>query len=109
MTNLQIILNGCVENGLYTKEQIEDMLQNGVIPNIHTFKEWKKRGYSVKKGQKAKMCLYIWRFTAKNEEVDLDNEDCLNLENVVNDGLLDHYYKTKAFFFNFDQVEKIEG
>ena len=99
MTNLTIIANEAIHAGHYTKEQIETLLeQTGTIP-LHTFAEWKRLGYSVKKGAKAVITTYLWKFAKKtmtvpqpdNEEAEIDAS---------------HYYKTKAYLFTLDQVEK---
>ena len=50
MTNTQIIINEAVANGLYTKEEVENILAGGHMIPLHTFQTWKNTGYSVKKG-----------------------------------------------------------
>lgn len=49
MTNTEIIINEAVENGLYTMEQIENILASGHMIPLHTFQAWKSAGYIVKK------------------------------------------------------------
>ena len=97
MTNFQIIANSAVETGIYTKEQVETIISQGFNLPLHTFAEWKRLGYSVKKGEKAKMTCRIWKYS--NKEVEQTEE----IEEQANS----HYYLTKAFFFTSEQVEKI--
>lgn len=101
MTNTEIIINEAVENGLYTMEQIENILASGHMIPLHTFQAWKSAGYIVKKGEHARITTRLWRFTnksKKNNEVD-ENTDVTNNE---------HYYLAKAFLFTSDQVERIK-
>lgn len=101
MTNTEIIINEAVENGLYTMEQIENILASGHMIPLHTFQAWKSAGYIVKKGEHARITTRLWRFTnksKKNNEVD-ENTDGTNNE---------HYYLAKAFLFTSDQVERIK-
>lgn len=101
MTNTEIIINEAVENGLYTMEQIENILASGHMIPLHTFQAWKSAGYIVKKGEHARITTRLWRFTnksRKNNEVD-ENTDGTNNE---------HYYLAKAFLFTSDQVERIK-
>lgn len=69
-----------------------------MIP-VHTFATWKSAGYSVKKGEHAKIVTRLWKFSTKkagNAEADADDETNYS-----------HYYLTKAFLFTAEQVEKI--
>ena len=95
MTNQQIINRSAVESGIYTKEEAKTYLQTrGELP-LHTFQEWKSRGFFVKKGQKAKIAIKIWRFT--REKVNLEEKTAEEIEK---------FYKTLAYFFTEEQVEK---
>ena len=61
---------------------------------IHTYNGWKDLGYQVKKGQHAKAQFMIWKWNGqKNEETgEEEGGSC---------------YQRKAFWFTFDQVEKV--
>ena len=49
MSNFEIITTEAVAAGIYTKEQIEEMVKaTGTIP-LHTFAEWKRLGYKVRR------------------------------------------------------------
>ena len=100
MTNTQIIIREALMHGLYTPEQIEDYIRSGHNVPLHTFRTWKEAGYRVKKGEHARATTMLWKFTGdrkkekEGEEVDGENRP--------------HYYLSKAFLFDRDQVEKVE-
>lgn len=99
MTNIQIIANDAIANNLYTEEQVEELFSTmGCLP-LFTFAEWKKKGYFVKKGQKAKMVSYIWKM--KSEKTTAQDKNGNDVE--VNET---NFYKVKAFLFDETQVEK---
>lgn len=101
MTNTEIIINEAVENGLYTMEQIENILASGHMIPLHTFQAWKSAGYIVKKGEHARITTRLWRFTNKSKK---NNEADENTDGTDNE----HYYLAKAFLFTYDQVERIK-
>ena len=61
---------------------------------IHTYNGWKDLGFQVKKGEHAKASFPIWKWKGqKNEETgEEEGGQC---------------YQRKAFWFTFDQVEKV--
>ena len=98
MTNQEIIFDTAIALNIFTEDQaIEHLKQSGELP-LHTFKEWQRLGYCVKKGEKAAMICDIWRMTnyKKNSATDDKEEE-----------KEDHFYMKTAYFFTFDQVEKI--
>ena len=98
MTNFQIIANAAVFEGLYTEDEALAILEEqGELP-LHTFAEWKKRGYIVRKGQRAVLTCQIWRFKGKGKPVEPSEDDEKNRRD---------FYMTKAFFFGPEQVEQI--
>lgn len=100
MTNIQIIASEAIAHNLYTEEQVEELFSTvGCLP-LFTFAEWKKAGYFVKKGQKAKLTCYIWKMKKEKEQSkDKDGND------VEVDAT--NFYKVKAFLFDETQVEKM--
>ena len=98
MSNFEIIANSAIAEGIYTKEQVEAIIGQGFRLPLHTFAEWKRMGYAVKKGEKARMTCRIWKFTDKEVEQTEDVEEQTD----------SHYYLTKAFFFTREQVEEIK-
>lgn len=96
MTNLTIITAAAIQAGIFTEAEADAIIKTGHRLPLHTFAEWKRMGYNVKKGEKARMKCDIWRKSNKKEE----NADGEEVEN-------DRFYKKVAHFFTFDQVEKI--
>ena len=105
ITNVQIIFNESlklVQQGILksTGKTIVLEMQDGSkkeLPEpepIHTYNGWKELGYQVKKGEHAKAQFPIWKYKGqKNEETgEEENGKC---------------YQRKAFWFTFDQVEKV--
>lgn len=100
MTNLQIIAAAAIENGLYTLEQVEACFASGHLLPLHTFSEWKRMGYTVKKGEKARLKVDIWKKSNKSQTAETKDGD----EIEVDTG---RFYKKLSHFFTFDQVEPI--
>ena len=66
---------------------------------FHTFAEWKRMGYSVKKGQHAALTCQLWKYTDKpRKAAEADGKDAPETD--------PHFYKTKAHLFHALQVEK---
>lgn len=110
MTNEQIIFNASVslmERGVIkgTGRFFEYEDENGQPQRLeepeplHTFSAWKALGRVVKKGEKCKARIEIWkqgrRYTAKNAETGEEEE---------REGRM--FMKT-AFFFTLDQTEPL--
>lgn len=65
--------------------------------------EWKRMGYSVKKGQHAALTCQLWKYTDKprkaaRKTAEADGKDAPETD--------PHFYKTKAHLFHALQVEK---
>ena len=106
MTNAMIIFNESqrlAEEGVlnYTGKEVEYTDENGEkqtykeVETIHTYQAWKKLGYQVQKGEKAKAQIVIWKFVAgkKNEETNEEQDDKM--------------FMKKANFFSYSQVKAI--
>ena len=65
MTNNEIIYSEAIAAGIYTQEQADAILASGHALPIHTFPEWKRLGYSVKKGEKAAIKTRLWKYTTQ--------------------------------------------
>ena len=70
---------------------------------FHTFAEWKRTGYSVKKGQHAAITCQLWKYTDKpgkaaREAAEADGKDAPETD--------PHFYRTTAHLFHALQVEK---
>lgn len=97
MTNKEIIATEAVMNNIYTKEELEQIAVTGDL-GLHTYGEWKKLGYQVKKGEKAKISTHLWKKSKKPEYE--EQEDGKIKKNK-------RFYLCKAYLFTKDQVEKI--
>ena len=104
MTNAQIILSESLklmESGLIgtTGRSITLTNVNGetrTVPEpepIHTFATWKALGRKVKRGERAKAKIRIWKFTTKN--VNEDEEPTTST------------FMKDAWFFTYAQTESI--
>lgn len=67
---------------------------------IHTYNGWKDLGYQVKKGEHAKATFPIWKYSWKKGEEEKSEE-----ANGEESG--GKCWMRKAFWFTFDQVEKV--
>ena len=112
MTNAQIIFNASVElmrdgtiKGTGRFFEFED--ENGEKQQLeepealHTFAAWKEMGRVVKKGEKCKARIEIWKqgkgYTVKNEETGAEEE---------REGRM---FKKTAYFFTIEQTEPLTG
>lgn len=100
MTNLQIIASAAIEAGLYSQEQVEACFSSGHQLPLHTFAEWKRLGFIVKKGQKSKLAVDIWM--KSNKKITAETKDGEEIEADTG-----RFYKKLSHFFTLDQVERI--
>lgn len=90
MTNAEIIAGEMIVAGLNPLEDVVD-----------TFAGWKRKGYTVKKGEKSVFTTSIWKPSIKKAEV--------TEEETVEDNTPHTYlHLVKASFFTDKQVEKLE-
>jgi len=101
MKNIDIILSDAIQHKIYTREEAAALiLAHGCLP-LRTFAEWKKLGFSVKKGEKAALVSFIWK--PKMSKKMLDDGIKEDGDSVVD------YYWTKAHLFTDKQVEPIKS
>lgn len=93
-----------VENDDGTTRDLE------IPEEIHTFQGWKQRGYSVKKGEKAKAKFPVWKHTAKMLDTNTGNAETDKMNQQINDqgGQTNMFMKVSAFFTSA-QVEPIKA
>lgn len=70
---------------------------NGIAEELHTYAAWKAKGYQVRKGEKSKDKITIWKHTSKK----VQNQDGKEEERG-------RMFMTSAAFFRRSQVDKIE-
>jgi len=105
MTNNEIICSAAIEQGIYTEEQVEAILASGHMLPLHTFQEWKARGYSVKKGEKAMMHVDLWKYTTRPAKALREAAEAAG-EELPDDP---HYYKKLSHLFHVSQVRRTDG
>ena len=103
MSNEEIITKSAISAGIFSEEEAAAYIMNGLRLPIHTFAEWKRMGYSVKKGQHAALTCQLWKYTDKpgkaaREAAEADGKDAPETD--------PHFYMTKAHLFHALQVEK---
>ena len=68
---------------------------------LHTFDYWKKEGKNVKKGEKALIECYLWKYTTKPSKEQREKAAAEGKEAAPDP----HYYPTKSHLFSCLQVE----
>ena len=108
MTNNEIIINQAIAHGIYTKAEAQAIVAaKGCLP-IHTFAEWKKAGYSVKRGEHAAITCDLWKYTERPGKAAkaARAEAAKSGQNGPDADAPDpHYYMAKAHLFTLDQVK----
>lgn len=99
MTNFEIVAHEAIVNNIYTKEQLENLVANMQDLGLHTYGEWRKMGYQVRKGEKAKIKTHLWKKSKKPEYEETDDGKTKKNQ---------RFYLCKAYLFTRDQVEKIK-
>lgn len=102
MTNLQIITESAIGAGLYTEEEVQAIFESGHALPLYTFKEWQRRGYQVRKGEKAKLSCDIWRRKDKKGTFPTNDGNDVEIDES-------YFYKHKAHFFTAEQVDAIKA
>ena len=70
---------------------------------FHTFAEWKRMGYSVKKGAKSAITCQLWKYTDKPGKAVREAAEAAGKDAPETDP---HFYMAKAHLFHALQVEK---
>lgn len=70
---------------------------------FHTFSEWKRMGYSVKKGQHAALVVNLWKYTDKPGKAAKEAAAQAGQDAPETDP---HFYMARSHLFNRLQVEK---
>lgn len=78
--------------------QLNNLDINNVV--LHTYNQWKNMGYIVKRGEKAKHKITIWKKSIKKVKNEDDEKD------GVDTG---RFFLKTASFFTQEQVERIEN
>ena len=70
---------------------------------FHTFAEWKRMGYSVKKGEHAALTCNLWKYTDKPGKAAREAAAAAGEDAPESDP---HFYMAKAHLFSAFQVQK---
>lgn len=97
MTNLEIVIGEAINHGVFTEEQIQGYLSEGDLP-LKTFKSWQDAGYTVRKGQKARLQTKLWQLKAKKKKEAAESQE---------DEKNEKFILVPAYLFTLDQVAKI--
>ena len=73
---------------------------------FHTFSEWKRMGYSVKKGEHAALVCNLWKYTDKPDKAAREAAAAAGQDAPESDP---HFYMAKAHLFSALQVQKIKA
>ena len=89
------------------------MILGSAPRNIHTYNEWKSRGYIVKHGEHAAFTATIWKHTERRGELTAEQAEAINAvvanadahegDETVRNGFI----RKNAFFFTAEQVEEL--
>lgn len=104
MTNEKIIYDAAIAAKLYTEDEAAAILMKaGTLP-LHTFPEWKRLGYSVKKGEKAAVAVHLWKYTTKPSKAAIEKAEKAgkDVDALEADP---HYYKKLSYLFTDKQVK----
>jgi hypothetical protein len=97
MTNLMTVTIEAVLNDVFTEDEaVNYLVTTGALP-LYTFQEWKKRGYYVKRGEKARLICNLWKHNAPKTKTDENGREVTIIPKRAFNGV-------KAFLFTPDQV-----
>lgn len=68
---------------------------------IHTFQEWKRLGYAVRRGQKAVAFIQIWKYKEPKKADDTTGTVAMTIEERS-------FFMKNAAFFTAEQVEPLK-
>lgn len=101
MNNIQIVAGEVIDRGIMTEDAVNAILGAGSVLPFFTYQEWQKRGYQVRKGEKALFKTKLWRVRKSKEEKEEEERGEIQL---VKD-----YIMVTAAIFGREQVDRIEG
>lgn len=93
MTNIEIVANEVVLNGLMSEEEVMDLIGNFKPLPYMTYQEWRRMGYQVKKGSKAVIKTKLWKKVSKKDK--------------ENDKVESKFILVPANLFGLNQVERM--
>lgn len=103
MSNEEIIYKAAINAGIFSETEAQKYVRSGRRLPLHTFAEWAKHGYTVKKGEHAALTVRLWRKKCVKPVKASDGNEAKEAE--VDGG---GYYLVTAFLFTGGQVDQIE-
>lgn len=100
MTNYMMVLQAALLEGVTTPEEIEKYHAAGYPLPLFTFQRWKQYGYTVKRGEHAKLIVSLWKPRGPKKMEDA--------EEIPEEAEKNGYFLKKCFLFDRFQVEKTE-
>lgn len=103
MTNEEIIAGVAISSGIYTEEEVNEMLEDGREIPLHTLQGWSVRGKRIGKTIKIKKGEHgietrLWK---KKDEKVKDEVEPVNEQEQLNR----KFYLAKAYLFTKEQIE----
>ena len=102
MTNETLIRAAALQHGLFTEDQIKAYEQAGRRLPLHTYAEWQRLGFQVKRGEHAALKLQLWKM-GKQKPAPAEDEDSPETSESRS-----KFFRTTAFLFLSTQVERIQ-
>ena len=96
MTNIEIVISEALNNGIFTEEQIEGFLSEGGDIPLKTYRAWQDSGFTVRKGQKAKLETKLWKKKMPKKNIKKNEEEGK-----------EKFILVPAYLFSLEQVVKI--
>lgn len=91
-----------------TAREVWEYLTRGIMPAVHTFDIWTRRGRAVRKGEHMAFSAVIWvpkeNRRAETEEEATEATEATEAETVTRTR---NFYQHKAYFFREEQTEEI--
>lgn len=83
--------------------------ENGINENVQllSFQEWRKQGYSVRKGETSHHKVDLWKLVKAKAEVKTESVDATEENKEVKK--VPKYIKKKTALFEFGQVEPLKA
>ena len=101
MTNETLIRAAALQHGLFTEDQIKAYEQAGRRLPLHTYAEWQRLGFQVKRGERAALKLDLWQMGKAKQPQPEDAEQEEGPESRQ------RFYLRTSHLFLRSQVERI--
>lgn len=104
--NYELILAGLKDNDVYSEEEINEYIDQGTMPPVHTYKEWQRLGRQVRKGETAAMKIKIWK---RKKWTSKEDREAIADGTMSAEEIRPGFRLVPAAFFLEDQTEPINA